>query len=356
MEIELLKKICHQLNLGTMNTQPIPLKGGFMHKMYSLITTEGRYAVKLLNPYVMKRDTAMSNYHIAEKLEIALEQHGIPILPALIYGGRKMQEIDGQFFYLYEWYDGKALKGGEIKEIHCCEIGKLLAHIHGIDRREIQYERNEIRIDWDFYIEQLALHNTELHSLLAQSRSVLYESQEYGNAAIKRIPAVVSICHNDMDSKNVLWNGNDCRIIDLECLSYSSPFIELYEMALCWSGYEKCNIDFSLFGTLIRSYAEVGGQLLTDWKTLYDSNYGRLEWLEYNVKRALGIDCSEDEKKIGISEVRDTIAHVVYYHEAKHSILNCLNQLQLETVIYKDNDFSDEALEPSPFGGQSLGF
>lgn len=50
-----------------------------------------------------------------------------------------------------------------------------------------------------------------------------------------------------MDCKNVLWNGNDYRIIDLECLSYNNPFKELFELALCWSGYEDCKIDFQLF-------------------------------------------------------------------------------------------------------------
>ena len=46
----LLKKICRQLELGTLTAPPGPLSGGFLHKMYSLFTTKGRYAVKLLNP------------------------------------------------------------------------------------------------------------------------------------------------------------------------------------------------------------------------------------------------------------------------------------------------------------------
>ena len=37
---------------------------------------------------------------------------------ALTFGGSKMQEIDGRFFYLYDWYEGKALKIEEIGEVH----------------------------------------------------------------------------------------------------------------------------------------------------------------------------------------------------------------------------------------------
>lgn len=104
-----------------------------------------------------------------------------------------------------------------------------------------------MHVDWDNYIQQLETKNQELHQLLKDNRAILYESQTNGNLAMKKLPKVVCICHNDMDSKNVLWNGTDCKLIDLESLDYSSPYIELYELALCWSGYEDCNIDYHLF-------------------------------------------------------------------------------------------------------------
>ncbi len=44
------------------------------------------------------------------------------------------------------------------------------------------------------------------------------------------------------------------KIIDLECLGYSNPYLELYKLALCWSGYEKCNINFDLFKTFFKAY------------------------------------------------------------------------------------------------------
>lgn len=325
MNSELFEKICRKLKLGELKYQPESLKGGLTHKMYSLFTTEGKYAVKLLNPYIMKRNTAMGNYRTAEELELKLEQHGIPIVPALIFNGKKMQEIDGQYFYLFDWYEGKRLKNDEITVAHCREIGKYLAAIHSIDRQEAECERDEIHIDWDFYIDKMKSQDKELHSLLLHNRQLFYESQEKGNLAIKKIPAVQSICHNDMDSKNVLWKGEECRIIDLESLSFFSSFIELYEVALCWSGYEICNINYDFMRELIHSYAESGGELPTDWETIYYSNYGRLEWLEYNIKRVLGIDCAEDEQELGVSEVRETVDHVIYYDKEREKILNCLN-------------------------------
>ncbi len=346
MDQKLLEKLCKEYNLGELIQPPTRLTGGFMHKMYSLFTTQGKYAVKLLNPFIMQRKDAMDNYRTAEAFEKVLEQENLPILPAMTLDGKKMQCMDGQYFYLYEWYDGKALKSEEITPYHCEKIGGILAKIHGLQLsqpivaeqeagleaveklREEKYEREELHIDWDGYIEKLAEKNPELSKLLQENRALLYESQDKGNEAIKNLPATVAICHNDMDSKNVLWSGEDCRIIDLECLSYSSPVMELYELALCWSGYEVCNIDFNLFQSFIRTYEKAGGILPTDWETIYYSNNGRLEWLEYNIKRALGIECSDEEIELGIGQVKETIAHVIYYHEAKNSILDCVKLIK----------------------------
>lgn len=68
------------------------------------------------------------------------------------------------------------------------------------------------------------------------------------------------------------------------------------ELALCWSGYEERAVDFELLRVFVRSYLAAGGSAPEDWEAVYDSNCGRLEWLEYNIKRVLGIDCGADER------------------------------------------------------------
>ena len=63
--------------------EPVRLSGGFMHKMYKISTQQGTFALKLLNPFVMQRATAMDNFAKAERIELLLEQQGVPVLPAL---------------------------------------------------------------------------------------------------------------------------------------------------------------------------------------------------------------------------------------------------------------------------------
>lgn len=337
MEQTMFDKICIQLDLGTIQEPPKMLKGGFMHKMYSLFTTKGKYAVKLLNPHIMKRPDAAGNFRDAEQLEAILEQRQLPILPALIFHGKKMQELEGQYYYIFQWFDGKALKDSQITSSHCEKIGKVLANIHKTDYKEAEVQVEEMQIDWEFYISKMQSVNMELYQLLHQNKQLLHESMEKGNAAIRHLPQVQAICHNDLDSKNVLWNGDNYRIIDLECLSYSNPYLELYELALCWTGYEECAIDFELFRTFIQAYMEEMKEYISmlpiDWEVLYDSNYRRLEWLEYNIKRVLGIDCGEDEKDMGIQQVRETMAHVIYYYNAKEQILECLASIDESCVF-----------------------
>ena len=52
------------------------------------------------------------------------------------------------------------------------------------------------------------------------------------------------------------------------------------------------------------------------------ANNGRLEWLEYNIKRSLMLETdSEEEQQLGINEVKETVAHVVYYKLIKEELL-----------------------------------
>lgn len=324
----LFENITRTLHIGNLLQDPEQVQGGLMHKMYRIQTAQGTYAVKLLNPTIMKRPEARNNYDEADRLETIIQEAHVPIVSALIFDNKKRQEVDGQYFYVYNWYNGKTLKDKQITIHHCQKIGKVLSQIHKIDRKNKSHQYSLIKIDWNYYLLLAKAQNSAVFDLLSANKELLCAIQNYGNTAIQTIPAIVSICHNDMDCKNVLWSNNDFRIIDLECLSYANPFLELFELALCWSGYDTCNIDFKLFRAFIVAYFDGYSIPKLDWESLYYSNYRRLEWLEYNVKRALLIDCDTiQEQEIGIEQVKITIAQVIYYHHAKAKIISCLNKL-----------------------------
>ena len=150
-----------------------------------------------------------------------------------------------------------------------------------------------------------------------------------GNKAINTLPKYSCICHNDMDPKNVMWLNEDYKLIDLECLGYSNPYLELYELALCWSGYGRCNINFELFKTFLKVYFD--NTVLdknVNWEDIYYANNGRIKWLEFNIKRALMIDCdTKEEQEIGLNEVKKTIEHIIYYDKMKNEILKAIQEV-----------------------------
>ena len=240
------------------------------------------------------------------------------------FKNRKIQELNGQYYYIFEWYDGKSLKDGEIKSVHCEKIGEVLAKIHNIDLKNEPFEKDEMHVDWQKYIELAKDMNSPICDYIKDYADLFNASMTKGNEVIKKLPPVKAICHNDMDSKNVLWLGDEFKLIDLECLGYSNPYLELFELALCWSGYESCNIDFDLFNTFIKSYFDnTNLDTNVDWEALYYSNNGRLGWLEYNIKRALMLECdNEEEQQLSISEVKETVEHIIYYDKVKDEILN----------------------------------
>lgn len=328
MNSDFFQNICTSLMLGKLKGKPKSVSGGYMHKMYRIKTDTGQYAVKILNPAVMQRADVFDNYRLAERLEKKLQVSGIPIIPALEFNHQKMQCIDNRYFYVFSWINGKSLKAGSIKEEHCRIMGKTLAQIHNIEHKEENTEKRDILIDWDYYIALAEKICPQISDLLVKNRTRLYDFIEKGNQASKRIPEVSCICNGDMDSKNVLWFSDHPFIIDLECLNYGNPYTELFQLALCWCGYEHCKINYNLLGAFIRAYLDEADLSDLNWADLYYSNTGRLEWLEYNIKRALLIECEDRaEQKLGIEQVKETINHIVYYEKCKNELLTFLNQL-----------------------------
>lgn len=63
---DILTAVSENLQLGKVLEIPVQVTGGFMHRMFKVVTDKGRYIIKLLNPNIMKRPTAMGNYKIAD--------------------------------------------------------------------------------------------------------------------------------------------------------------------------------------------------------------------------------------------------------------------------------------------------
>ena len=315
--------ICHRLSLGSLLDAPRPLSGGYMHRMFALHTTQGRYAVKLLNPDVMARPTAMNNYRQAEAFEALLEERGLPILPALTIGGQKMQRIDGQYLYVFEYVDGRALQDGEITPAHCAAMGSVLAQIHALCHREAPEEAAEPLPDWPPLIAGLlrdpesAVEGTRMHCALP----MLLQLTRKAALAALQLPKVQALCHNDMDAKNVLWQGDTFRIIDLECLNWGNPLQEMLDLAIFWAGWPQ---DQQRFTAFVKGYREAGGALPADASALYFSRRNHLDWLAASAVRALHPDPAQ--RQLGRRQIHETLDKLASDQKHAEQILRWLQE------------------------------
>lgn len=323
---EFFEKAIIKLNLGKTILELSQVQGGLMHKMYKLLTDKGCYAIKLLNPEVMQRKESLKTFRKVEELEEVLQQNNILAIYAISFNNEKIQKINNQYFYVYNWYEGQILDINLIDKKHCELISKLLANIHNLNLQKQETAENPKYINWQYYINLAKNKNPILFKELSNKFELLNDFMLKGNIAIKSLPKISAICHNDLDVKNVLWINYYYKLIDLECLTYRNPYLELLDVALYWSKFEKNKIDFHLFKTFIKTYFKnIKLNTNIDWSSIYYANNNYLKWLEFNIKRVLFIDqYSKEEQELGLKEVTKTINKIVCYLQNKDNILNIL--------------------------------
>ncbi len=316
-----IARLFEREGLGAL-TQPVTtVSGGFMHRMYKAVTAEGTYAVKRLNPVIMARPGVMDNYRRAEALESVLEERGIPIVPALTVNGRKMLELDGEYFYIFRWHKGSMTDWANITEEQCRKAGSLQGRIHSAaPGRETDEAPEPCSIDWGVYIAEAEEKAPAVGAMLRENRELLQYAQGELNKARAALPRTECITDEDMDPKNVMWDGDEPAVIDLENLEYGSPVSSALQLSLQWAGITTLGLDTGKVKAFFDGYLEAYDSGFRDYGAVFGLAYTWLEWLEYNVQRALGACSDEAERETGISEVRNTLARIRYIRDAEDGL------------------------------------
>ena len=326
---DLIIRLFKELGLGEVCVPIENVSGGFMHRMYKVTAcgTEGSrsFAVKHLNPEIMKRPQAQANYERAEKLEGILEKAGLPIVPALCFDSKKMQEFEGNYFYIFAWHDAKVTDWDNITEKQCFLAGNTLGKIHAIDfdldESGVEQDTPELsQIDWKKYEIQANESKSEIAGLLGENLELLEYAQNQVNEARKNLPDIIRISDEDMDPKNVMWENGKPLVIDLECLDYGNPASHVLQLALQWSGITTCNLKLNLLKTFFAGYHKAYDNGFHDYQKIFGLAYTWIEWLEYNIQRALGACVDEAERQMGVEQVVQTINRIKYLREKEDLI------------------------------------
>lgn len=314
------ERLCQTLQLGEITGVPEAMSGGLLHKMYTVETTQGKYAVKAINPQIMLRPLAKQSYIRSERIA-NLAANKISAIPAIKLNDSYLHEIEGQSYLVFHWIDGKTLKPDEITKVHCAEIGTILAKIHMMDFSELDIVNDYSNldhatlIDWNYYLQKGHELNAAWVTSLLGIIDKLFEWNAKANQAVRLLAADRVISHGDLDPKNVLWSQGHPVVIDWESVGYINPMQDLIETAIYWSEDDMGNMEQERFETFINAYKERYGKLQADWKTVLENGFlGKLGWLEYSFKRSLGMECtSEEEQQLGTVQATGTINAIKRY-------------------------------------------
>lgn len=321
-ERECMKFFADNPVLGALTEAPRPVTGGLLHKMYRVSTTQGIYGVKVLNPEVMKRPEAMGNMIRSEKIAAALGQI-IPAVSALEIGGSRIHRSERNYCMVFPWIDGRSVFPGEIGPDHCRVIGEILGKIHGcsLKMEDVLPESGAFRrFPWEWYARKAAEKEDESgvnngggseKEKAKGTDSGLWKSA-YGNAledirkwnkdawgAESCLSGFTVISHRDLDPKNVMWDRHasavSARVIDWEAAGCVNPFQELLEVAAYWADDGKGGLIPENLEALLTSYGRYMELCNAHWDTIIrGSCMGMLGWLEYNLRRALGMEAAEE--------------------------------------------------------------
>ena len=326
---EKIIQLIRNLNLDDIKGDIVPVSGGLMHKMFKVQTSTGTYAIKYLNPEIMKRPAAMENYKKAEVLERILEDNQIPIVPALTFDGRKMIELDGGYYYIFRWQEGHITNWDSISSEQCYKAGEILGNIHRIDSQNIEAEEIELSaIDYKDYLDSAKKMNNNIATVLEDNLELLENSQEKLNEARRRLPSIRAICDDDMDPKNIMWDDGKAYVIDLECLDYGNPVSSCFNLSLQWSGTVNERFEKENIAAFYKGYLKTYDNGFRSYDELFGIAYTWVEWLEYNMRRALGLESKEEaEIKLGVEETIKTINRIRYLNSIEDDICSVLKNL-----------------------------
>ena len=136
-----------------------------------------------------------------------------------------------------------------------------------------------------------------------------------------------------MDPKNVMWENEKPSVIDQECLEYGNPISHVLQLSLQWSGATICDINLDYIQAFFDGYHDAYDNGFRGYAEVFGLAYTWLEWLEYNLQRALGYCNDDKEKSMGTTEVKNTLRRIRYLYDNEANIKLKLLSLQHKCIL-----------------------
>ncbi len=287
--------LINKLKLGAVVRQE-QIFGGLINKMYKVETSSSIFAIKLLNPDIIKSEYGVANHILAETISEIAKEKGINAVNAIRFEGEFIQQIDNCYFLIFKWFDGKPLKTRDITMKHIKDVAMTLAKLHNIDYGTIKNKCHQgieiTNTDWNYYIDKIK--DEEIKKLLLDYKEKLYNLDKKSSECMQEINKFQVVSHRDLDLPNILWNSNnELAIIDWESAGLINPTQEFFETTWDWCGGHK-GFDIEKYNLFFNTYQKNGGIITDIENALYANFKAKSSWLEFNLKRLINTTSKEE--------------------------------------------------------------
>lgn len=322
---DFLKEICTVYDLGNMIDNPIRITGGITNTIYKIETTSGLYAIKIINKSNIDRNhNLLLNIENSETIASIAKENEINSIVAIKLNNSYINKLSDIHFIVYKWCDGKVLLSKELNAEHMKVAARALANLHNIKVKSNIVQDKFNKIDFIYYYELLKDNNDDCYNYFKQkiNELIVIYNEVFDNYI--KLENQSSYIHGDYNRKNLLWNDYHLYIIDWETACISNPSIDLFNSA--W--FLTDDIDKDKYIAFMKEYLsimKIGDNLETAIKS---SIINECNWLEYSLKRALGIlNNSIEDITIGKTSIESSLNEILNYYSKIPMMIEYLKEI-----------------------------
>lgn len=322
-----IETVLLHFHLGTLLKAPCAITGGITNQLYQLTTTTGQYAIKIMNPTKLKEDPdIIKKLEISETIATKARLNGVNAICAISFDQHYVNENDGIYFLIYPWCDGTILTSKEITPTHLKLIAKQQATLHKI-KVTTSYDLKEMsKIDYSYYYNLVKFKEEPWALFFKKNFMRLQEIYEITFQNYQHLSKQVSYVHKDLNRKNILWQNETPYIIDWETATISNPSLDFFNSA--WFLTEDIKKD--KYKVFTKEYLTIMNLEDPIEVSIYSAIIEECKWLEFSLKRALGLYSSENSKiELGKASIESSLTEIINYFDKIPFMIQYLKEVSL---------------------------
>jgi hypothetical protein len=305
---ERLVRFCTKFVPGNLLHPPEILFGGALHHSWKIVTDQGKYVVKEINPQIVKKPHIHDAYEFTEKVAYTFYSRGLPAVAAIKTDSHFVHTFENCLYIIYPFIQGHIIFPENLTKIHAQIVGFLFKIMHGASP---SFDLKKVDPHYDLFSDKCwsaIIHDSKDPRLAKLLPDILNWNDRYKDA-IQRLNSHSVISHRDLHYSNVLWNHLQPSIIDWESAGYTNPLQELIGFAFEWSGIIQATFRKEIFQTILSSYASPNFTSRTSTEDAFFGWLGNsiLGWTEFNIKRAFDKTLPPSEQTKGLTILSETL-------------------------------------------------